>query len=91
MKYQALLTLSFLLFFNQIKAQMDITYQTPPREIVEIADAPLPPSVLIDDDNKNIVLLHQNSYINIADLSESEMRLAGLRINPVKYIDNIIK
>ncbi len=91
MKYQALLTLPFLLFFNQIKAQMDITYQTPPREIVEIADAPLPPSVLIDDDNKNIVLLHQNSYISIADLSESEMRLAGLRINPVKYIDNRIK
>jgi dipeptidyl aminopeptidase/acylaminoacyl peptidase len=42
--------------------------------------------VLIDDENKNIVLLHRNRYSSIADLSETELRLAGLRINPVTNI-----
>lgn len=71
---------------GSINAQVDITYQKPPKEILELADAPLAPSVLTDDKKENIVLLHRNKYSSIAELSETELRLAGLRINPVTNI-----
>ena len=77
-----LLTFSIYVGFSQV----DITYQKPPKEILEMADAPLAPSVQIDDKNENIVLLHRNKYKSIEELSETELRLAGLRINPVTNI-----
>jgi Tol biopolymer transport system component len=40
----------------------------------------------MDKKAENIVLLHRNRYNSIAELSETEMRLAGLRINPVTNI-----
>jgi len=67
-------------------SQEDLTYQKPPRDILELADAPLAPSVQIDNNNENIVLLHRNKYKSIVELSETELRLAGLRINPVTNI-----
>lgn len=67
-------------------AQVDITYQKPPEEIMELADVPQTPNVLIDDLNENIVLLHRSKYKTIVELSETELRLAGLRINPVTNI-----
>ncbi|MCK5730542.1 MAG: hypothetical protein KAH68_05675, partial [Draconibacterium sp.] len=72
--------LSFAL--SIVSAQEDLTYQKPPKAILELADAPLAPSVQIDDKNENIVLLHRNKYKSIIELSERELRLAGLRINP---------
>lgn len=69
-----------------VNAQVDLTYQKPPKEILELADAPLAPIVRIDDKNENIILLHRNKYKSIVELSETELRLAGLRINPVTNI-----
>jgi dipeptidyl aminopeptidase/acylaminoacyl peptidase len=69
-----------------LNAQIDINYQLPPKEILELADAQLAPMVQIDKKAENIVLLHRNRYNSIAELSETEMRLAGLRINPVTNI-----
>jgi len=51
-----------------------------------LADAPLGLSVQIDDKNKNIILLHRNKYKSIEELSETELRLTGLLINPVANI-----
>ena len=67
-------------------AQLDITYQQPPQAILELADAPLAPAVQIDEKNENMVLLHRNKYKSIEELSETELRLAGLRINPITNI-----
>ncbi len=64
-------------------AQIDIDYQLPPPEILELADAPMPPSIMISRDGKNIVLTQRNRFISIEELAETEIRLAGLRINPV--------
>ncbi len=83
------LTFVIILFFIACgisNAQVDITYQKPPKEILELADVPQTPAVLIDDENENIVLLHRSKYKTIVELSETEMRLAGLRINPVTNI-----
>ena len=67
-------------------AQGGLTYQKPPKVIKEMVDAPLAPSVRIDNDGENVVLLYRNTYKTIAELSAEELRLGGLRINPVTNI-----
>lgn len=67
-------------------AQGGLTYQEPPKEIKELVDAPLAPSVRISSDGENVILLYRNAYKTIAELSEEELRLGGLRINPVTNI-----
>jgi dipeptidyl aminopeptidase/acylaminoacyl peptidase len=86
MKKLALIFSCFILISNLLKAQVDLAYQLPPKEILELADAQLAPLVLPDKKLENIVLLHRNRYSSIAELSETEMRLAGLRINPLTNI-----
>ena len=61
--------------------QSQLGYQTPPETILQLADAPLPPSVWATDQG-DMVLLSRNPYKSIAELSQPELRLAGLRINP---------
>ncbi|NQZ79196.1 MAG: S9 family peptidase, partial [Ekhidna sp.] len=67
-------------------AQGALGYQEPPKEIKELVDAPLAPAVRISNDGENVVLLYRNAYKTIAELSEEELRLGGLRINPVTNI-----
>ncbi|MAT89047.1 MAG: S9 family peptidase [Flavobacteriaceae bacterium] len=77
---------SFLLLLlwtvSPLFSQEKTGYQQPPQEILELVDAPLAPRVIIDDAGVNVVLLYRDPYKSIAELSETEMRLAGLRINP---------
>ncbi|MEM6358874.1 MAG: prolyl oligopeptidase family serine peptidase [Bacteroidota bacterium] len=77
-----LLILFTLLSNFQLSAQGALTYQEPPEEIRQLVDAPLAPRVRIDSKAENIVLLYRNAYKTIAELSEEELRLGGLRINP---------
>lgn len=76
-----LITLSFTAL-----SQGGLGYQEPPTEIKELVDAPLAPSVRIDNKGENVVLLYRDAYKTIAELSEEELRLGGLRINPVTNI-----
>lgn len=71
-----------LLFVVEVNAQESLTYQQPPKEILDLVNAPLAPSVRIDSKAENIVLLYRNAFKTITELSEKELRLAGLRINP---------
>jgi dipeptidyl aminopeptidase/acylaminoacyl peptidase len=77
----------FLCFFilNSF-AQQSLTYQKPSKEILELADVELAPGVQIDSKGEQMVLLYRDQYKSIAELSETELRLAGLRINPVTNI-----
>lgn len=76
-------TLIVLLFsFAQAFAQENLTYQKPSDEIMKLVDFDRPPTALIDEAAKNMVLLYRDTYKSIEDLSEEEMRLGGLRINP---------
>ena len=63
-------------------AQEKLTYQKPPKEILDLVDVQRAPSVRIDSKGEVMVLLYSDSYKTLAELSEKEMRLAGLRINP---------
>ena len=89
--------LSILFFFSIIKAQENYSYQKPPKEILELVDVRLPPRVLIDDNRSYIVYLYRDSYKSISELSDPEIKLAGLRLNPnsnsrsrTNYYNNIM-
>ncbi|NQZ43945.1 MAG: S9 family peptidase [Flavobacteriaceae bacterium] len=81
-----LLSLLLLLFVANAFAQDNLSYQQPPQEILELADVDLAPLVRIDSKGERMVLIYRNQYKSIRELSETEMRLAGLRINPVTNI-----
>ena len=77
-------------------SQKSSTYQKPPQEILNLVDVSRAPSVLMNDDKSQMVLLYRNSYKSIEELSKEEMRLGGLRIDPktnigsrVTYINNV--
>ncbi len=71
-----------LLTFIGANAQGALGYQEPPKEIKELVDAPQAPLVRIDSKGENAVLIYRDAYKSIAELSEKELRLGGLRINP---------
>ena len=75
-------TLSILFCFSIIQSQENYIYQRPPNEILELVDVSLPPRVLIDENKKFMVHLYRDSYKSIIDLSNPEIKLAGLRLNP---------
>lgn len=84
-----LLTLSLgLLTTLPSIGQVDVSYQKPSEEILQLADAPLPPRPIINHDGSTIVLLYRNQYKSIAELSEPEVKLAGIRTNPVTNLSS---
>ena len=80
------LCLLFCVLFSGLHAQVNLDYQRPPQEILDLVDVPLAPSVLMDHDREYMVLLYRDAYKTIADLSETELRLGGLRIDPKRNI-----
>ena len=64
-------------------AQIDINYQEPPEVMVKLVDAPPTPSVWISPGGDWMLLLGQPSLPSIEEVAQPELRLAGLRINPV--------
>ncbi|MCG8578360.1 MAG: prolyl oligopeptidase family serine peptidase [Bacteroidales bacterium] len=79
-----------LLFFSCLtsNAQVDLTYQEPSKEIMELADVPLPPSTAINDDGSVILLIYRNQYKSIGELSEKEIKLGGIRTNPITNVSS---
>ena len=73
---------SLLIILANVKAQENLTYQKPSDEILNLVDVTLPPRVLMDESKKYMVCIYRDAYKTIKELSEPEMRLAGLRINP---------
>jgi len=69
-------------------SQDNLTYQEPPKEILDLAEAPLAPLMRMDDKGENFVFLYRSNFKSIAELSETELRLGGLRINPITNISS---
>jgi len=68
--------------FSAVYAQDDIAYQTPPASIADIIDAPANTQVSIDTRGQYVLLMQPAQMPTIEELSQPELRLAGLRINP---------
>ena len=60
-----------------------LNYQEPVDEIKSLVEAPLAPQVRLDSRGEHLLLLYRDSYKTIAELSEPELRLGGLRVNPL--------
>lgn len=89
MKKTFALVLLFISSFT-LTAQESITYQKPPKEILELVDIERAPSVSMDSKNMHMILMYRNTYKTLAELSEDEMKLGGLRINPITNISSTI-
>ncbi|RZJ73139.1 MAG: S9 family peptidase [Flavobacterium sp.] len=80
---------ALLLLINlSANAQENVTYQKPPQEILDLVDVQRAPSVSMDSKNIHMILMYRNAYKTLADLSEDEMKLGGLRINPKTNISS---
>ncbi|MDR1499705.1 MAG: prolyl oligopeptidase family serine peptidase [Tannerellaceae bacterium] len=76
----ALLTALLLITASPLPAQ-ETSYMTPPKEIADIALAKLPPTVIISNDNKWMLIMGNEPFLSVADLAEPEYKLAGTRVN----------
>jgi len=84
MKKSIVLVLIF--FAALLQAQENVSYQTPHDNILELADATAAPVLRMDSKSDKMLFLSRSNFKTIAELSETEMRLGGLRINPVTNI-----
>lgn len=73
-----------------ITAQENIPYQTPPQSILALADVVRAPAVTMDSKKQMMLLSYRNTFKTLSDLNQSELRLAGLRINPVTNISSTV-
>ena len=81
---------ALLLFvaFGSVNAQENLNYQKPAKSILDLADYERAPSVSMDTKKEYMLLSYRNTYKTLDDLSQEEMRLGGLRINPVTNISS---
>ncbi len=77
-----LLVLMLLLPLTAVPLWSSEGYQLPPQEIVDLIDAPLSPQVQFGPSEERAVLMQRNFLTSLEELSETELRLAGLRIKP---------
>ncbi len=75
---------------HDLYAQENIPYQLPPEEILQLADYDRAPSVTIDSEGSVMVLSYYNTYKTLEDLNQEEMRLGGLRVNPITNISSTV-
>ncbi|MEO8649595.1 MAG: hypothetical protein ABI539_10550 [Acidobacteriota bacterium] len=57
-------------------------YKKPPKEIMDVLDAPASPTTTVSPGRDKIAILEPLRYPPIAELAQLMLRLAGLRINP---------
>lgn len=82
----------FALLFvqTQLMAQENLSYQKPPKEIMDLFDYQRAPGVLMDEKKETLVFTYTNTYKTLDDLNQEEMQLGGLRINPVTNIASAV-
>lgn len=90
MKKQLFISLFFFGFGWNIQAQENVTYQKPSAEILALADYERAPSVSMDTKKEYMLLSYRNTYKTLDDLNQEDMRLGGLRINPITNISSTV-
>lgn len=71
-------------------AQENLTYQKPSASILALADYERAPNVSMDSKKEYMLLSYRNTYKTLDDLNQDEIRLGGLRINPVTNIASAV-
>ncbi|MEW6735813.1 MAG: prolyl oligopeptidase family serine peptidase [Acidobacteriota bacterium] len=88
-----LITSSFLMIVltilaSPIAAQQGVVqsgYRLPPQAIVDLVDTPPTPAVSLSPNRDLVLMMKRPNLPPIAEISQPELRLAGLRINPHTY------
>jgi len=77
--------LFYFMIFNVYfgNAQSDFPYQQPDSNILGLADSKPAPTIRLKHDASVAVLLYRNAYKSIEEMSAPEMKLAGIRVNPI--------
>ncbi len=63
-------------------AWAQLTYQKPPKEILDVLHAPAPPQAVVSPTRDSMLLMDWLRYPPIRELAQPMLRLAGHRINP---------
>jgi dipeptidyl aminopeptidase/acylaminoacyl peptidase len=83
MKIRSLLWLSIIVFaFAAITTRAQQGYKKPPKEVLDILNAPVTPGASVSPTRDNMLLSTSLRYPPLADLAQPMLRLAGRRINP---------
>jgi dipeptidyl aminopeptidase/acylaminoacyl peptidase len=90
MKKTILILITLLATNLFTEAQENLIYQKPSAEILALADYERAPSVTMDSKKEFMLLSYRDTYKSLNDLNQEEMRLGGLRINPVTNISSTI-
>lgn len=77
------LLVALLLGGSPVFAQENLTYQKPPAEIMALAEFERAPQVRMDTKKEHMLLMYRSTYKSLEDLNEQEVRLGGMRINPI--------
>ncbi len=79
-----IVTALFIIGLTSTAAASDnaITYQTPPDEIADIVTAPWTPRVSVSPNHVDMLMMQYPGLPSIEQVSQPELRVAGLRINP---------
>lgn len=82
MKYSFLLAILLFVAFN-VTAQLDVQYKKPPKEILDLVDIDPTPYLYMDSEGDRGVFISRDAFKSLEDLAQAEVRLGGLRIDPV--------
>ncbi len=74
------LTIGFVL--AALPAAAQAPYKLPPKEVVDVIDAPPPPQAVVSPTGDAVLLAEPEAYPPIALLAEPILRLGGVRISP---------
>jgi len=70
--------------------QDNLSFQVPPKSILQLADYERAPQVSIDTKKEYMFMAYHSTYKSLEDLNQMEMSMGGLRINPVTNISSTI-
>ena len=90
MKKTLILIAIALMALSKNKAQENLTYQLPPKSILQLADYERAPQVSIDTKKEYMLLNYRSTYKSLEDLNQQEMSMGGLRINPLTNISSSV-
>ena len=77
----------FFLLLTYVKsfAQEEFTYKTPPKDMMDLVLATPTPGVIFDSKGEWMLLFERNTLPSVEELAQSELRIAGLRMNPNNF------
>ena len=80
-----LLLLAACFLLQAAPAQDNKGYQLPPKDLADLLLAPPTPAVSVDSKGEWMLLSSRNSYPAVRELAQPELRIAGIRFNPVNF------